>query len=49
MFMNILIYIFVAFEAVVGISSTLFIVVSLFTTLAQKIYRKVRFGASLYD
>lgn len=32
----------------VGIFSTLFIVISLPATIIQKIYRKVRFGTSLF-
>ncbi len=32
-----------------GILSTLYIVVSLFGTLGYKIYRKIRYGVSLYD
>ncbi|MCI8947846.1 MAG: hypothetical protein HFI91_12460 [Lachnospiraceae bacterium] len=33
----------------VGISSSLYVVVSLFATLAYKIYRKCKFGISLYN
>jgi len=33
----------------VGVFSTLYIIISLPLVILQKIYRKIRFGASLYD
>jgi len=43
-------YIIIFFlEAVAGVASTLYLFVSLFAILGQKIYRKVKFGKSLYD
>lgn len=47
--MNIGILILVFFGGAIGALSTLYIVVSLFGTLGYKIYRKVRFGTSLYN
>ncbi len=47
--MNIGILILVIFGGAVGLLSTLYIVASLFGTLGYKIYRKIRFGASLYS
>lgn len=47
--MNIGMYILVFFGGAVGLLSTLYIVVSLFCTIGLKIYRKIKFGASLYD
>lgn len=49
MLMNIFMYIFVIFEAVVGLGSTFCILFLLFYTLGQKIYGKVKYGKSLYD
>jgi len=47
--MNIILYIVFAIEVVVGLSSTLYICGSLFWILGKKIFRKIRYGASLYD
>lgn len=47
--MKILEYFVIAIECLVGVLSTLAIVVSLVGTIAYKIYRKVKFGASMYD
>ena len=47
--MDIFMFIFFLLEAVVGLASSLYILVSLFATLGYKIYRKCRFGISLYD
>lgn len=38
-----------ALEAVSGVVSTLYLFVSLFFVLGQKIYRKVKYGKSLYE
>ena len=46
---NILIYIIFALEAVIGVSTSLYIVISLFFTIFKKFARKIRYGASLYD
>lgn len=47
--MNILMILLVAVEAVLGLGSSLGIVLVLAGTVAFKIYRKVKFGVSLYD
>lgn len=47
--MNIGSYLIIGFMCIVGAGSTLCIVVSMFAILAKKIYRKIRYGASLYD
>ena len=47
--MNIFLLIFFIFEIVIGIASTAYLVVSLFWTLGFKIYRKVKYGISLYN
>lgn len=36
-------------DVVSGALSTLYLFVSLFVVLGQKIYRKVKYGKSLYD
>ncbi len=46
---NIAMIIFFAFEVMIGLASTLYLGISLFVVLGQKIYRKCRYGASLYD
>ena len=46
---NVLIYIIFALEVVIGVSSSLYIVVSLFATIFKKLYRKIRYGAAMYD
>ena len=47
--MNIGMYLLVFFGGAVGLLSTLYIVVSLFGTIVHKIYRKIKYGVSLYD
>ena len=47
--MKILLWILVIFGGGVGFLSTLYIVVSLFVMIGFKIYRKARYGMSLYD
>lgn len=47
--MNIIIYALVFVGGATGAASSLYIVFSLFGTLGYKIYRKIKFGASLYD
>lgn len=37
------------FEAVIGIGSSVYILISLFWVIFQKIIRKCRYGTSLYD
>ena len=44
--MNIFMIIFFLFEAVIGLASSLYILVSLFVTIGYKIYRKCKFGIS---
>lgn len=36
-------------DVVTGVASTLYLLVSLFVVLGQKIYGKVKYGKSLYD
>ena len=47
--MNIGMYLIIGLMALIGGGSTIYIVVSCIGILCQKIYRKIRFGASLYD
>ncbi len=47
--MNIGLYLVVFAGAAVGLLSSLYIVVSLVWTIACKIFRKIKFGMSLYD
>ena len=47
--MDILMFVFFLLEAVVGLASSLYIIVSLFATIGYKIYRKSKYGISLYD
>ena len=47
--MNIGLIIFAVFGSLVGMLSTLYIVVSLFWILGYKIWRKVKHGTPLYD
>ena len=47
--MNIGLYLVVFAGAAVGLLSSLYIVVSLVWTIAYKIYRKIKFGVSIYN
>ena len=47
--MDIFMFVFFLLEAVVGLVSSLYIIVSLFATIGYKIYRKSKYGISLYD
>ena len=47
--MNLFMIIFFLFEAVIGLASTLYLIVSLFVVLGYKIMRKCKYGLSLYD
>ena len=47
--MNIFMIIFFLLEAAVGLASSLYILVSLFVTIGYKIYRKSKYGISLYN
>lgn len=47
--MNIGLLILIVIGGVAGGLSTLYIAVSLFGTLGYKIYRKIRYGMSLYS
>lgn len=47
--MNILMWILIFIGGAIGALSTLYIIVSLFAVLFYKIYRKIKFHASLYD
>ncbi len=47
--MNIVLYVIVGLMALMGGGSTIIIVGYLFIVLFQKFYRKIRYGASLYD
>lgn len=47
--MNIGYMLIFALDVVSGALSTLYLFVALFVVLGQKIYRKVKFGISLYD
>ncbi len=47
--MNILLWILIFIGGAVGALSTLYIVASLFAVIFYKIYRAVRYHASIYD
>ena len=47
--MNIGLIIFAIFGSIVGLLSTLYIVVALFVILGYKIYRKAKFHIPLYN
>lgn len=47
--MNLFMIIFFLFEVVIGLASTLYLIVSLFVVLGFKIMRKCKYGISLYD
>lgn len=47
--MDIFMIIFFIFEAVIGLASSLYILISLFAVLGYKIMRKCKYGLSLYD
>lgn len=47
--MNIILMLIFVIEAVIGFASCAYILVTLFTSLGNKIYRKVKYGISLYD
>ncbi|MCI8626826.1 MAG: hypothetical protein HFI40_11230 [Lachnospiraceae bacterium] len=47
--MKIIALIITALCSIIGFSSTFYLVVSLFWTIAQKIFRKLKYHASLYD
>lgn len=47
--LDIFIGIFFIVEATLGVGSIVLIVGVMFGTIAKKIYRKAKFGASLYD
>ena len=47
--MDIFMLIFFLLEAVIGLASSLYILVSLFVVIGYKIYRKCKFGVSLYN
>ncbi len=47
--MNVFMIIFFLFEVVIGLASTLYLVVSLFAVLGFKIFRKCKYGISLYN
>ena len=47
--MDIFMFVFFLLEAVVGLASSVYIMVSLFVTIGYKVYRKSKYGISLYD
>ena len=47
--MNIGLWILVFFGGATGALSTVYIIISLFAVLFYKIYRKVKYHASMYD
>ncbi|RZT00527.1 hypothetical protein [Cuneatibacter caecimuris] len=49
MLFNIAIWIVTIVGGLAGLLSTLYLTVSLFVVLGQKIYRKIKFHASMYD
>ncbi len=47
--MNIGLLLLIIFGGSVGILSTIYILISLFGTIIYKIFRKIKYHASLYD
>ena len=47
--MNIVLMLIFVIEALIGFASCAYIIVTLFTTLGNKFYRKAKYGISLYD
>lgn len=47
--MNIIVYIIIALDTVIGLTSTLAFIVMFFGTIGYKVYRKARYGLSFYD
>lgn len=47
--MNIVMYIFAFIGGGLGIVTSIYIILSAFSVLGQKIYRKIKYGNSLYD
>lgn len=47
--MNILMILLIAIEIILGLGTTALMLGELFYTLGLKIYRKVKYGSSLYD
>ena len=47
--MKLLMWLLIIFGGGVGLFSTLYIVVSLFAVIGFKIFRKIKYGMSLYD
>ena len=47
--MNIFLYIVIILEIIVGVSSTLYLTVSLPAIIVYKIYRKAKYKISLFD
>lgn len=47
--MNLFMIIFFLFEVMIGLASTLYLIVSLVVVLGYKIMRKFKYGMSLYD
>ena len=47
--MNIAYLLVLILDVVAGVASTLYLFVSMFMVLGQKIYRKVKYGKSLFD
>ena len=48
-FMNIFLWILIFIGGTVGALSTLYIIISLFAVIFYKIYRKIKYQASIYD
>ena len=46
---NILLYILIALFIVLGLGSTILVILGLIYTIAQKLYKKIRFGNSFFD
>lgn len=47
--MKLLMWLLIIFGGGIGLFSTLYIVVSLFGVIGFKIFRKIKYGMSLYD
>ena len=47
--MNLFMLIIFAVEVVIGVASTLYLIVSLFAVIGYKIYRKCKYNISLYN
>ena len=47
--MNIFLILFMIISTLIAVSSTLYILIDMFWMIGYKLYRKIKFNASMYD